>query len=358
MENSNVLFVDDEKNILNALKRGLIDEEYNCFYANSGEAAIKIMEENNIHVIVTDMKMPKMDGLELLKYVRDNHPDTIKIVLSGYAQLPQIIATINHIDIFKFILKPWKLEDELKVAINEAIKTYNLKYESARLKEELRKKNELYQSILKSTGEKFDIIKNDFKNVRKINDFTNNYIKQIVKKMDGSEAHRIYLLKEINLLEEITRAFLNIFPSKFIDFDIEKLRKELDEYIVTLRGDKNIEIQISEGSNLSYYGNYNLIFLVIKTFIKYILNNIDFKLLKLTLLGKENGETIEFALFAEILDKEKNSNSKLVQASLNKIITILQNLAEAANGKLVLHEKDHSYITILQAIWYNKYQNI
>lgn len=354
MENNNVLFVDDEINILAAIRRGLIDEQYTCFYANSGEEAVKIMEQKEIHVIVTDMKMPKMDGLELLKYVKQNHPDIVKIVLSGYAQLPQIIATINHIDIFKFILKPWKLEEELKVAINEAIKAYNLKYESLKLKKELHKKNELYQSILKSTGAKFDIIKKDFENVKKINAFMNNHIKEIVVKMENSENHKKTLLNEINLIEELSRDFFNTLPSEFTDFSIEKLYKEVNNYITNLKEEQNIQIQIVEGIDLNFYGNYRVICLIIKFLVEYIVNNIDSNLIKLNLAGKKNDGTIDFIFFAEIIDDKIGLKNKLVKDNFNKIIAVLQSLAEASNGKLILREKEQLYITIFKVICYNR----
>ena len=65
-ENYRVLFVDDEQNILNSLRRGLADEEFYCHFATSGNQALEIMKQYNIAVIVTDMRMPEMTGLELL----------------------------------------------------------------------------------------------------------------------------------------------------------------------------------------------------------------------------------------------------------------------------------------------------
>lgn len=102
---NSILFVDDEKLITNSLRRGLLDEKYRKFFANSGEDALGIMERENISVLVTDMKMPGMNGLELLKIVRQKYPDTIRIVLSGYTQLPQVLVTVNQGDIFKICNK-------------------------------------------------------------------------------------------------------------------------------------------------------------------------------------------------------------------------------------------------------------
>ena len=81
-----VLFVDDEVNILNAIKREMIDENFKMFFANSAKEALKIIDENQISVIVTDMRMPEMNGLELLKIVEEKSPMTVKMVLSGYTQ--------------------------------------------------------------------------------------------------------------------------------------------------------------------------------------------------------------------------------------------------------------------------------
>ncbi|MFA9465052.1 MAG: response regulator [Velocimicrobium sp.] len=159
-ENYSVLFVDDEVNILNSLKRGLIDEEYSCHFASSGSAALRIMEQEKIAVIVTDMRMPEMDGLHLLKIIKGKWPRTVGIVLSGYTQLQQILATINQIDIFKYITKPWKLEEEFKVILYKALDYYILQEENEANKIALQKKNEAYQNIFRNMENIMDNAKN------------------------------------------------------------------------------------------------------------------------------------------------------------------------------------------------------
>ncbi len=149
-ENYRVLFVDDEMNILSAIKRGLIDEEYTCHFATSGADALKIMEDKKIAVIVSDMRMPGMDGLRLLKQVKEKWPKTVRIVLSGYTQLQQILTTINQADIFKFITKPWKLEEEFTLIIHQALDFYKLVEENEESKKALENKNIAYQNILKN----------------------------------------------------------------------------------------------------------------------------------------------------------------------------------------------------------------
>lgn len=149
-ENYSVLFVDDEEHILNSLKRGLFDEEYTCYFASSGKEALEVMKVEQIAVIVTDMKMPEMDGLHLLRIVKEEWPKTVAIVLSGYTQLQQILTTINQIDIFKFITKPWKLEEEFKLILYKALDYYILQEKNEEYKIALQNRNEAYQNIFKS----------------------------------------------------------------------------------------------------------------------------------------------------------------------------------------------------------------
>ena len=144
-----ILFVDDEQSILAAIRRGLFDEPYHCLFAQSGEEALALLASEAVAVIVTDMKMPKMDGLHLLRIVKDTYPDIIRIVLSGYTQLQQILTTINTAGVFKFIAKPWQMDEELKVVIQEALDFHRLIKRRDELETALKKQNETYQKMLR-----------------------------------------------------------------------------------------------------------------------------------------------------------------------------------------------------------------
>jgi len=126
MEKRTVLFVDDEEKILKSLKRGFIDEPYDNLFANSAKEALEILKNNQVQVLVTDMRMPEISGLELLEITKDKYPHIIRIVLSGYADTETLLASINHGEIFRFIAKPWKLEAELKTIVRQAIEFYDL----------------------------------------------------------------------------------------------------------------------------------------------------------------------------------------------------------------------------------------
>lgn len=142
MENRTLLFVDDEENVLRSLQRGLMDEPYNLLFADSGQKALEILEKNEVHVIVTDMRMPEMSGLDLLRIVKQKYPKIVRLVLSGYTQVTTLLTAINQGEIFKFITKPWKLEEDFKIVLQQAVEYYNLRDERDRLLQEVQKHKE------------------------------------------------------------------------------------------------------------------------------------------------------------------------------------------------------------------------
>ena len=126
MQKRTVLFVDDEEKILKSLKRSFMDEPYETIFANSGKEAIEFLKQKEAHVLVTDMRMPEMSGLKLLKIVREERPHIIRMVFSGYADIDTLLASINQGEVFRFIAKPWKSDAELKISIRQAIEFYEL----------------------------------------------------------------------------------------------------------------------------------------------------------------------------------------------------------------------------------------
>ena len=123
-----VLFVDDDDVVLRSIARGFIDEPYNICFAKSGEEALEILRQQEVHVIVTDMRMPDMDGSELLKIVTKEYPNIVKMVLSGYTSTTALMTAIHQEGVFRSIPKPWSLlEGEgFRAIIRRAIDHYNL----------------------------------------------------------------------------------------------------------------------------------------------------------------------------------------------------------------------------------------
>jgi DNA-binding NtrC family response regulator len=126
MEKRTVLFVDDDEIVLMSLQRGLRDEPYNKVFARSGKDALRILKDNDVHVVVTDMRMPEMSGLEFLKIVKQNYPNIVRIVFSGYIQVTTLLTAINQGEIYRYIPKPWKVDDDFKAVIQQAMEYYNL----------------------------------------------------------------------------------------------------------------------------------------------------------------------------------------------------------------------------------------
>jgi len=106
-----LLLVDDEPHILSALTRLLRRDGYRILTATSAAEGLELLALNDVQVIVSDQRMPEMSGTEFLGRVKEMHPNTIRIVLSGYTELRSITDAINHGAIYKFLTKPW--DDEL-----------------------------------------------------------------------------------------------------------------------------------------------------------------------------------------------------------------------------------------------------
>ncbi len=126
MEIRTVLFVDDEPLLLKALERTLGDEPYNLLLAESAEEAYALLKNTEIQVVVTDIMMRNIDGLQLINRLKKDYPSVIRIVMSGKLQSEVILKAINEGQIFKFIAKPWKSGEHLKEVIREAVDYYNL----------------------------------------------------------------------------------------------------------------------------------------------------------------------------------------------------------------------------------------
>ena len=124
-----VLFVDDEANIISSIKRTLRREGYQVLTANSAAEGFSLLAKQQVHIIVSDQRMPEMNGTEFLSRVKTLHPKTIRMVLSGYSELSAVTDAINKGAVYRFMLKPWE-DDKLKQEINEALRHWEELYGS------------------------------------------------------------------------------------------------------------------------------------------------------------------------------------------------------------------------------------
>lgn len=143
----NVLYVDDEENNLLAFKASF-RRFFNVFTAISADEGKKILADNEIHVLITDQRMPGTLGTELLAQAVKDYPDQIRILLTGFSDIEAIKDAINRGQIYHYLQKPWN-DTELQTTINEAFQVYHLKKKQQELSEQLIRTNEQLEFMLR-----------------------------------------------------------------------------------------------------------------------------------------------------------------------------------------------------------------
>jgi response regulator RpfG family c-di-GMP phosphodiesterase len=141
-----VLCVDDEPNILSSLKRVLRTEGHCVVTATSGRQALAMLAEMPVDLVISDMRMPEMDGAQLLEQVSQRWPQLVRILLTGHADMGSTVAAINRGRIFRYLHKPWD-EAELLLAVREGLKIQSLERERARLEALTREQNDQLQAM-------------------------------------------------------------------------------------------------------------------------------------------------------------------------------------------------------------------
>jgi len=146
-----VLFVDDEESVLRAIQRQFSAEPYKLLLATSARNALDMLEKMVVQVVVSDFRMPNMNGAEFLGIIAERWPDTVRIVLSGFADLSSVITAINEGQIYKFICKPWQ-GAELKETVRTAVEKHRDQTALRQLADEVLAQNErIIASHIKNT---------------------------------------------------------------------------------------------------------------------------------------------------------------------------------------------------------------
>ena len=158
-----VLLVDDEESILNSLKRLLRKEGYQLLTASSGAEGLKVLEGKDVHLVMSDQRMPQMSGTEFFATVKERYPDALRIILTGYTDVDSITESVNRGHVYKFFLKPWN-DQSLKLEIKNALEQYDLIQANKGLhekvmkqNEELSKMNENLETLVKERTEELEI---------------------------------------------------------------------------------------------------------------------------------------------------------------------------------------------------------
>src|SRR5476651_523659 len=140
-----VLYVDDEIHNLNSFKAAF-RRDFNIFTAQSAREGRRVLDQNEIAVIVTDQRMPGMTGIEFLESIIPIYPDTIRILLTGFSDINAVMDAINRGQVYKYLVKPWA-DDELKMYIQNAMEIYHLRKENRDLSLKLEKANEQLEAL-------------------------------------------------------------------------------------------------------------------------------------------------------------------------------------------------------------------
>jgi len=208
MKPNTILIVDDEENILKTLERLMEDEGYRIFFADSGFKGLEIIKHEDIHLVISDQKMPGMDGIKFLYEVKKTSPDTIRIMLTGFADVNIAIQAINEGEVYRFITKPWN-NVELLSTVKQGIEYYDLKMELGRLNKRIQSQNiELKEWNFKLEQKVADQTKH-------IRDLFLDAIKSLVFALEAkdkyTEGHArrateyaAYICKKMSLLKEYT----------------------------------------------------------------------------------------------------------------------------------------------------------
>ena len=135
-----ILVVDDEPDVVQSVK-DLLRLDYNVLGTIHADEAVKLMQENEVDVVMTDQRMPDMTGVELLSKIKGPYPEATRLLFTGYADIRAVIEAINQGNVYRYITKPWD-PDELQLIIREACERHDLIVQRRVLMDELEKRND------------------------------------------------------------------------------------------------------------------------------------------------------------------------------------------------------------------------
>lgn len=327
MKNNTVLFVDDEPLILNSLKRECLKEEYMSLFASSGKEALELMENQKINVIVTDIRMPRMNGLELLKIIKNKYPDVTRIVYSGYTQLPQVIEIINNGDIFKFIRKPWKFDEEFRPAIHEAIKFNNKKLKQ--------------KELLKELSNKDNTIKQEIKKIKEFNTNGLNIIKLVNL---GSEDVKEIKNHIIEVYQEYLNSYLDLIPLTISKFNVSNLVRVLQEYVEE-KYKSQLTINLIGNSEYNLETDYKFLFWILKQLVKILIEYNQDEKSVLAVMVNDKIDTVQISFVTTINITQRDLNNHRDKVLLETQIKLLKELISGFSCNINYRlNKDHIYI--------------
>ncbi len=223
-----LLFVDDEPGVLKALRRIFLDENYRILLADGAEEALEVLGRESVHLIISDHRMPGKTGAQLLKEIKEHWPETIRIMLTGYADVQSIMGAVNEGSVYKFITKPWNDED-LRLTVSLALQQYVLLQENRKLRD-LTKKQKAKLGNLSSLQENNQVAMGNI--LVRSGGLTDESLAMAQQNRHGSEFLGDTLVR-LNLLSEskVIKILQDKLRIEFIDLREADLRPEVIRFL-------------------------------------------------------------------------------------------------------------------------------
>lgn len=230
-EKYKILFVDDEP-INTESFLACFSDEYEVITAGSGEEALDIFRrERGISVVLSDQRMDGISGVELLSTIYASHPDTVRIIITAYVDVSDILDAINRGHIYQYVLKPWNVV-QLGLILEQATYTWRLTRENKKLADALRKKNRLLLEAnehLKESERRLRTLSGSLIHARE------NEQKRIALELHDELGQSLAALKlQIRIIEK-ERAAENPGDEDVILFKLQELRSFINEIIENVR---------------------------------------------------------------------------------------------------------------------------
>lgn len=178
-----ILFVDDEASILASLKRLFRPFGYRILTAESGAQGLEIMACENIDLVISDMSMPGINGAQFLEKVRERWPDTIRIVLTGSAEIGATIEAINKGQIYRYVSKPWE-DNDITLMVKHALQQKILEREKLRLDELTHSQNEKLKELNQTLRDEKELLEDIVMRMRSASPFVGRRVRHIQKSLE------------------------------------------------------------------------------------------------------------------------------------------------------------------------------
>jgi signal transduction histidine kinase len=352
-----ILYVDDEKSNLNIFKN-TFRRRYNIFTAESGFEGLEILECNDIDLILTDQRMPEMNGVEFLKKVMVRHPKPNRILITGYTDFKALKDAVNEAKIYQYIQKPWD-EEDIQLIIDSALEIFKLKEKNLLLLEKLKEKNIELININEKLIES-DRLKLEFLNIisHEIRTPLNGLrgATEIFKMDMGSDKMKDYS-ESFHILESSTRRLekflllaerITSLKARKYQLAIEPIhvRNVIEECIESLNKkltDKNARIVFHVADHGLFYADKELLIVAVKEIldnaIKYsnpnsevvLITEQNDKQLKITI--KDKGEGFPEVVLTNLYKLFVTSNI-LTQQGKGLDLALVKLIMDAHNGEI------------------------